>query len=57
MDQSKVKVCLQALLDLEAGLSEWEVSFVEDMSLWEKINHTFTPNQINKIIEIYDKNC
>ena len=56
-DQQQVKQCLNDLLDLEVGLSDWEVDFIEDMVLWENINHTWTPNQAKKIIEIYDDRC
>ena len=56
-DQQQVKQCLNDLLDLESGLSDWEVDFIEDVVLWEKINKTWTPGQSKKIIEIYDDRC
>ena len=54
MTNDQVKDCLQALLDIESGLSEWEVGFVEDM---DKQDGRFTSRMEAKIIEIYDENC
>jgi hypothetical protein len=46
--------CLDALLEISHGLSDWEVDFVEDCSKWMG---DFTDRQIDKILEIYDRAC
>lgn len=45
---------LQELLDLEEGLSDWEVSFLEDLP--DKIQQygRLTPGQIDKLEQIYN---
>ena len=46
------EVLLDDLLELEEGLNDWEVEFVEKMSHWEG---RFTVNQAQKIEQIWDK--
>lgn len=51
------KTCLEALLDVESGLSEWQVNFIESVKRY--LTNGIAPRDkvINKIIEIYDKHC
>ena len=44
---------LDELLDREAGLSEWEVEFLE--SLNKQRDAKWTPRQINKLEDIFEK--
>lgn len=52
---------LDALLELEDGLSEWEVGFVEDMANRRKADPNWvdrlTQKQIDCIERIYEKRC
>lgn len=53
-DQATYFEMLAELLDLEDGLSEWELKFVDDLS--RKSRHpgfVFTPLQAEKLAEIY----
>jgi hypothetical protein len=52
--QVEARDCLDALLEISHGLSDWEVDFVEDCSKWMG---DFTDRQIEKILEIYDRAC
>jgi len=45
------RVC-GSLLEIRHGLSDWEADFVEDCSKWMG---DFTDRQIEKILEIYDR--
>lgn len=51
-----IREMIEELCQVESGLSEWEMNFIEKMSHKHK-NHWFSPNEINKIKEIYDKIC
>ncbi len=42
------------LLQLEEGLSEWEVNFVEDVNKWRR---EYTPAQMKTIHRIWDRRC
>ncbi len=46
--------CLDALLEIKSGLTDWEADFVEDCAGWVG---EFTDRQIDKILEIYDREC
>lgn len=48
---------LKELLDLEEGLSDWEVTFVEDLSHDLNANENFdpAPGRILKLNEIYEQ--
>lgn len=52
--QRKARVHLQDLLDLERGLTRWEVDFIENMAEREG---ALTPGQIAKIYEIFEQRC
>lgn len=45
--------CLDALLEISHGLSDWECDFVDNLADWKS---DFTEPQIDKILEIYDRN-
>ncbi len=45
---------LRELTQVESGLSEWEVEFIESLCKWDG---TFTPKQADKIEAIYDRVC
>lgn len=49
--QKEYKECLKALLEIESGLNDWELSFIESLAQQE----TFSTKQGKKVIEIYDK--
>ena len=46
---------LDALLALEDGLSEWELSFIEDLS--HRRERPLTDKQADKLRDIYEKLC
>jgi len=53
-----IREMIEELCQVESGLSEWEMNFIEKMS--HKLKHWgywFSPNEINKIKEIHDKIC
>ena len=50
--QADLQEMLLGLLNLDSGLSEWEVNFIENMS---KRTEDFTPNMANKIEELWGK--
>ena len=51
------ETCLKALLDVESGLSEWEVDFIESVKRYLTCDSEPRDKVVNKIIEIYDKHC
>lgn len=51
---SNCRDMLEELLDLEDGLSGWEVEFIENLFHWDG---TFTPRQALKIESIYERLC
>ena len=53
MNDQTLRECIKALLEIESGLTDWEVGFVEDMSE----QRMFTEPMANEIIKIYDENC
>jgi hypothetical protein len=53
-EQQKAKDHLRDLLELEDGLTDWEVNFIDDMSRWEG---DFTEKQIAMIYKIYERRC
>lgn len=46
---------VKALCDLEEGLDEWEVNFVEDIS--HKDAARLTPKQAAKVHELHERHC
>lgn len=53
--QEKAVELLGVLLDLESGLSPWEVDFVEKMNLKVGYGGTLNDWEMKKITEIYDE--
>ena len=51
-DMERYKVMLSELLELEEGLSNWEVDFLESLSLWKG---DFTFPQADKLEKIWTK--
>jgi len=51
-EQRDAEERLQELLDVDEGLTQWEVDFIESMSRWEG---DFTPKQIATIDKIYER--
>lgn len=45
---------LEELLNLESGLSQWEMEFIESLSNWDGV---FTGKQAETLTKIYDKLC
>ena len=54
MDEIEARKCLESLLQIDHGLSEWEVEFIESCS---KRRDKLSDKQINKIAEMYDMYC
>ena len=48
---------LDELLDVEAGLTDWEVQFVEDMDKKRRNDPLWRPTdtEMDKIVEIYEE--
>ena len=53
-EQEKAREHLQDLLNLNAGLTEWELEFVESVSKW---TDDLTDKQIAMIYKIYERRC
>lgn len=45
---------LKELLNLEEGLSEWEVEFIESLNKHNKAGRVFTQKQREKLGQIYE---
>lgn len=45
------------LLQVEDGLSDWEVKFVEDMGRLMAMDCPLTEGQISKTHEVWEKHC
>ena len=43
------------LCEIEEGLNDWEVEFVESIAAWMKWNDSLTDGQREKAREIYDE--
>lgn len=54
MDETEARKCLESLLQIESGLSDWEVEFIESCS---KRRDYLSDKQIDKIAEMYDMYC
>lgn len=48
---------LEDLCDLDEGLSDWEVQFVEDLVDHFEMNDGCTRKQADKIDELYERHC
>jgi len=51
-DEKELRTMLKDLLALEAGLTEWEVLFIEDLSHRKA---AFKPKQAEKIEQLWNK--
>ncbi len=51
-DQKELRKMLKDLLNLESGLSDWEIEFIDSLNNWV---NDFTPKQINKIEALWGK--
>ena len=45
------------LLDVSSGLTDWEVSFVEDIFRELSYNKILSFKQVTKVHELWDKHC
>jgi len=52
--EDEARECVKALLDVQEGLTDWEVDFVCDCS---RRSLSYTEKQLNCIFKIYDKHC
>ena len=46
---------LEGLEELEKGLTDWEVNFVDDMRERLMLDREFTPKQESKLLQMYDE--
>jgi len=53
-EQNRAKDHLEDLLAVEAGLTDWEIGFIENLANWEG---DFTQKQIGMIYKIYERRC
>ncbi len=53
----ELKKKIKKLCDLEEGLSQWEVNFVDDMMTKVKEGQKFSPRQTGKITQLYIRLC
>ena len=51
-EQIEARKMLKDLLDVDEGLTQWEVNFIENMSHWEG---DFRPKQIANIEKIWNR--
>lgn len=51
-EQKEYRTMLKNLLELDEGLSAWEIDFIENMNHWQG---DFRENQANKIEALWDK--
>lgn len=56
MNAKEAKELLGVLLELESGLSAWELNFIGLMDL-AKSHRDFSDWEMGKITEIYDERC
>ena len=48
---------LDDLLNVDHGLTPWEVEFIEDMDRKRERTKWFTPRQVEKIRKLWDRHC
>ena len=53
-NEAEARECVKALCDLEEGLTDWEVNFIDTAASREA---PFTEKQLKVIFDIYDKHC
>ena len=46
---------VESLCEIDEGLSEWEVEFVESLSKWLEWNATLTAKQRTKALQIFEE--
>ena len=52
-EQQELEGIVGELLDMDSGLTDWEIDFLDDISTnW---NSNFTEGQVDKIRDIYEK--
>ena len=52
-EQDTAHEMLQELLEVEGGMTPWEVSFIDDIDKRTRHNKTLSPKQIEMIKRIY----
>jgi len=55
MDKTELSKMLKDLLNLERGLTDWEVEFIEAMSKRAKTSKAFSPSMSDKIEQLWYK--
>ena len=53
----KVLDKLRELCEIEEGMNDWEVNFVDDVARRVEAGYELTPKQIVKIQEMHDQYC
>ena len=48
---------LDDLLNLDHGLTTWEVDFVEDLEKWRERGKQFTEGQISMVRKVWNRRC
>lgn len=51
-EMKRYKEMLEELLDIEEGLTEWEVDFLESLANWEG---SFTVKQVGKLEKMHER--
>ncbi|MCE5324925.1 MAG: hypothetical protein LLG01_00775 [Planctomycetaceae bacterium] len=51
-EQENLRGMLQELLDLESGLTDWEIEFLDSLNNWQG---DFRPKQAETLQKIYDR--
>ncbi len=51
-EQVKAQDLLEELLDLDSGLSSWEIEFIESLDEWDGM---FTQAQFAKLKEVHER--
>jgi hypothetical protein len=55
--QSEAEGCLDALLEVESGLTQWETTFIESLNKQRKDAKLFSPRQLESLTKLYDDQC
>jgi len=50
--QRNMRPMIAELLDIEEGMSDWEIDFIESLDKW---NYDFTPKQVAVLERIWNK--
>ena len=54
MNQSDYRSMLEELLELDEGLSSFEMEFIDSLSYWDG---DFTENQVKTLKKIWNRHC